>query len=81
MNSRWTAPFRFARAMYHALLYLLSGRPVIAPELIRKHREAICKPCRFNDHYFCRRCSCLIAAKVCLASEQCPDTPPRWKSL
>ena len=73
--------FRFFRAMYHALLYLLSGRPVIAPEMIRKHRQTICKYCKYNDHNFCRKCSCVIPAKICLASEQCPDTPPRWKSL
>ncbi len=72
---------RFFRAIYHALLYVMSGRPVIVPEMIKEHREATCRPCKYNDNGWCRRCNCMLAAKVLLASEQCPDTPPRWKSL
>lgn len=72
----WRSPFRFARAMWHAWVYLWNGLPVIAPKAIIDHRVAICGKCRFKDGHFCRKCSCYIEAKACLASEECPDG--RW---
>lgn len=81
MILRWQIPFTFARALWHAFLFWVNGKPVIAPAAVIAHRESKCRPCRFNDHGQCRRCACIISVKVSLSSERCPDAPPRWGSL
>lgn len=72
---------RLFRALWHAVLYRWSGRPVIAPYFIYRSREVRCKRCPHYDGLFCSKCSCLANLKVRLASEQCPDDPPRWSKL
>ena len=73
------AVFRFFRALWHAALYLASGRPVIVPREVMRSREEECRRCRFRDDIWCRKCHCLLGAKTKLASEECPDG--RWKKL
>lgn len=80
-RSIMAAPFRFGGAIWRASAFLLAGRPVIAPEFVRRDRMAYCRGCEHNENGVCAVCTCLIDAKVFLSSEQCPDTPPRWKSL
>jgi hypothetical protein len=55
-------------------------------DVIAKRRHA-CSECPhatkhpprgLTIHSLCTRCGCLISAKVRLASEACPDLPPRW---
>lgn len=75
------APFRFAVAMRRALVFRLMGRPVITPKVIQEYREAVCDRCAHNARGTCDLCACLIAVKVMLSSEECPDKPPRWNSL
>ncbi len=75
------APFRFAAALWRSSVYLAKGRPVIAPESVRRERMANCIGCPHNEHGLCLKCGCLIDAKVMLSSEECPDTPPRWERL
>lgn len=73
--------FTFARAVYHVLVYLFAGKPILVPTTILKHRESVCDACKYNDFgTTCRLCKCYIPAKVYVASEVCPDNPPRWKS-
>lgn len=79
MKSRWTAPFRLARALWHVVVYYWQGKPVLAPAVVVLHREETCKRCRFKDDIFCRKCSCILPAKIRLSSEECPDN--RWAAL
>jgi len=72
---------RFFTALYHAGIYICEGRPVIAPKQIVDAREGTCLKCKYNDFNTCRICSCYIAAKIRLSSEECPDKPPRWSKL
>jgi hypothetical protein len=38
-----------------------------------------CKPLAINS--VCTACSCLLIAKVRLASEKCPLDPPKWEAV
>lgn len=79
---RWVwAPFRFALAVWHALVFAFKGRPVLTPWVVLQHRARICEPCPNNIHGFCRLCNCWIDLKTRISSESCPDKPPRWKAL
>jgi hypothetical protein len=75
------APFTFARAVWHAGVFLAEGRPVLTPQSIRKHRLSICETCCHNENSFCGLCACYTEAKTFVSSESCPDTPPRWAAL
>lgn len=76
MILNWRSPFRLARAVLHAGIYLLQRKPVIAPKIIVAYRRSKCEPCKFRDHGQCRLCSCFIEVKTLMASESCPDG--RW---
>lgn len=75
----WKMPFRFARSMYHAALYALQGRPIIAPKLIQNYRRSVCENCEFRQEFQCGRCQCLLSLKTLVSSDRCPDG--RWPAL
>ena len=52
-------------------------RPEIAPEYVRNVRAARCHLCPHNERGQCQICTCVIDAKVYLATEKCPATDPR----
>lgn len=37
-----------------------------------------CKPCPHFSGFYCKRCKCVAYLKTKLATELCPDDPPRW---
>jgi len=41
-------------------------------------RYGVCKACPRFRGFYCEICKCLAYAKTKLASESCPDNPPRW---
>jgi hypothetical protein len=50
------------------------------------HRRTLCRACpNFKEHSFlppsCGICGCNFWAKTKLGREQCPDHPPRWRSV
>lgn len=49
-----------------------------SPEALISHRRAICEACPHMKNAKCDLCGCYYAQKVKLASETCPDQPPRW---
>jgi len=63
----------------------LAGSPVTPPEELA-HREFICKACPrwYAQMDGCRICGCgteeggSLKEKRAMATEACPDTPPRW---
>jgi hypothetical protein len=67
----------------------LAGVPVDqAPANVIAQRRQACSICPhatkhrtrgLTIHSLCSRCGCVINAKIRLASEQCPDLPPRWE--
>ncbi len=53
------------------------GIPVdVAGRKVEAKRLRICTGCDQNEGGICKRCDCIIAAKVRLASEKCPEQ--RW---
>ena len=61
-------------------LWISSGFP-ITPQAEYALRESTCRPCIHytRDAWFhhCALCGC-TSVKLHLATEQCPDIPPRW---
>jgi len=56
----------------------VAWRYVIFGEVV-KHRKAVCQPCGSNLAGVCIKCGCLIAAKVHVASTNCPLG--KWDSI
>jgi hypothetical protein len=44
----------------------------------RARRLAICEACPRFLGGRCKICGCRLRAKIAMASEHCPDDPPRW---
>lgn len=64
-----------------------AGRPVRSAERVREIYETVCQPCpRFDPvKRTCTICGCRVRAsgaallnKLRMATERCPDTPPRF---
>lgn len=82
MILHWRMPFRFARAMWHAAIYAVEGRPVITPKPILEWRRSRCAGCEENTRTLwpqCRKCACALEPKTLLSSESCPLG--RWSAL
>jgi hypothetical protein len=50
----------------------------LAPEEVIEARRAICAACPQLKRSHCGLCGCSITHKTRLASQRCPDNPPRW---
>jgi hypothetical protein len=76
--TRKTIPNAF-RSLWHSLVYLVHGQPLIAPRLIVRARRLDCFLCPHRQGDQCTLCTCFIAPKTFLSAEACPDG--RWPSL
>ena len=74
----------FAAAMARAAKAMLVGDPVFVNPEQWKARLAVCVKC---EHFqkataatqpTCGLCGCIVKHKAWLATESCPDNPPRW---
>ena len=72
------------RAMLRAAKAVIDGEPVLVGPDERKARIAMCVMC---EHFqpatsttmpTCGLCGCVVKLKARLATEDCPDNPPRW---
>lgn len=72
---------RFFAAIGRVVRTLFKRKNVVVTPEIRMAREEACEICPYNVDGWCQLCDCLLCVKTLLASEQCPDTPPRWKRL
>lgn len=81
MILKLSTPVNFAKAVFRTVKYLISGRPVLAPQDVQNERYAICRACRWHLDGQCTVCTCFVSLKVTLSAESCPDHPPRWKKL
>jgi hypothetical protein len=57
--------------------FVSSGLPRASSEL-RAERAAICAACPELVGGRCRLCGCKLRWKQAMATESCPDDPPRW---
>jgi hypothetical protein len=60
-----------------AARFVASGLKTVTPEE-RERRLQICRDCPHFRGGKCSLCGCIARWKARLASESCPDTPPRW---
>lgn len=70
-----------AAAAGRALSAAMGGAPVLAGEAAYRGRLEICGACEHWTGSACRLCGCATAAKLRLATERCPDDPPRWPAI
>jgi hypothetical protein len=57
--------------------FVASGGKMTTPEE-RERRLQICRECPHFSGSKCSICGCISRWKARLASEHCPDDPPRW---
>ncbi len=59
--------------------FVADGFRVVSEEE-QERRMAICRGCEHFDpeHGRCRLCGCVAALKTRIASQHCPDDPPKW---
>jgi hypothetical protein len=75
-----------ARSFLGAMRDLVADGGRIAPRDVRRYRRAACLACPRHDpaRDSCSKCGCGsvvpggLAAKLAIASSECPDDPPRW---
>lgn len=70
---------RFLAALGRAAGRLARRQSVLAPIPARVARLEHCHPCESNAGGICQECSCVIQAKVLLASEECPKK--KWRKI
>lgn len=58
--------------------WVTSGAPLV-DESQHGERFSQCKACPHYTGFWCRKCRCIAYVKTKLATEECPDNPPRWK--
>jgi len=81
MTARWLG---FGRAVGR---WVAAGRPVRADARVAEIFDTLCRPCPQFDtaSQTCRLCGCRVRRdgpapfnKLRMATERCPDSPPKW---
>jgi hypothetical protein len=67
-------PFRAASALYRTARAWFRGDALIVSGRVREKRRKICNSCPRRDPHLdqCLECSCFLALKLDLATEDCP---------
>jgi len=60
--------------------WAMAGLPVV-PANTHDDRQSKCGVCPHRKGAWCKKCKCLIKLKTKLATEECPDSPPRWRNF
>jgi hypothetical protein len=68
----------FAGAMGRAAKAVITGQPVNVPPGVLESRQAACATCDKLKDGRCLLCGCAYQRKIRLATETCPDDPPKW---
>lgn len=56
----------------------VKGGMALAPEKVHGDRLRKCESCPHRSNFWCSKCKCVCYLKAKVATEQCPDSPPRW---
>ncbi len=69
-----------AHAVGSVMASAVRGAPITVPQEEQDRRLAICHACEFWDptQERCSKCGCFGQWKTWLASQRCPDDPPKW---
>jgi hypothetical protein len=71
-----------ARAFARFFLSLFANdKYTLSTPRVRDVRAARCTFCPHfaRESAQCTKCTCVVSLKTLLATERCPDQPPRWK--
>lgn len=81
MIFRWSSPFRVFGALVRLAYARARGYETLASPLVESNRLSLCFACEHYDEAQeqCRICTCLVRAKVLLATEKCPVG--RWQRV
>jgi hypothetical protein len=67
--------------------WIAAGKPVRPPEEIQRIYDELCVVCPNFNKDWCRLCGCRLKRrgiadfnKIAMATESCPDNPPKWKA-
>lgn len=73
--------FHFVASMARHQWAKWRGYEILAPVPIMVVRARKCGGCIFNEDEQCSRCKCLIASKVMMSLESCPEGfwGPSWR--
>lgn len=71
---KFSSPFRVFAAVARQLWAQARGYEILAPPLVESNRINLCFDCEHynEEHEQCMKCTCLVRAKVLLATEKCP---------
>lgn len=67
----------FAQAMVR---WTRAGLPLVSQN-VHNQRHGQCQVCPYRQGSWCQKCKCLTYLKTKIATEGCPDNPPRWRPL
>jgi hypothetical protein len=67
----------FAKSM---VMWVASGM-ALANERLHGQRHGKCQVCPHKKGFWCKKCKCIAYIKTKLATEGCPDIPPRWTPM
>jgi len=84
MILKWSTPIYLVRDLYFLIVWGLTGWGIMAPGVVIAYRKLECSKCPHNSktsYPQCRVCTCFIEVKTMLASDECPDNPPRWNRI
>lgn len=76
--TRQTLPNAF-RALVRLIRRTKGEDPILTTKVVEDERRRRCYDCPHRYFQQCSLCTCFISLKATLASEGCPDQPPRWK--
>jgi len=69
-----------AHAVGSVVASVVQGETLTVPQEEQDRRLAVCVSCdKYDPHqHRCRICGCFANLKARLASQHCPDDPPKW---
>jgi hypothetical protein len=70
------------KAVGRVAMAAAKGEPIRVSAEVLEQRRGICRACPYHDaaRDRCRKCGC-SGIKLTLATESCPDVPPRWSAV
>lgn len=81
MRVKFSSPFRVFAALCRSLYAQARGYEILSSSAVEADRLGLCFACDQYDEpdEQCRKCGCLVRAKVLLATEKCPIG--KWKRV
>lgn len=66
---------QFAKSMIE---WKKQGFPLVSEAVHSQRYQSGCQKCPHYRYFLCQKCMCVSFLKTKLATQTCPDNPPRW---